>query len=153
MKRKINGKIYDTAKAKSCGSNKVDNSDEYEELYRKRNGEFFIYGSGGPNSRYAVFLNGEWKSGCAIYPITYKVACDWAKKKLSKEEYNRVFGESLDEKRVSLNIILPAKDNSRLRTLAASNGLNVTEMIRTLINDKWEEVERCKNCSKKSDEN
>lgn len=153
MKRKFNGKVYDIDKAKSCGSNKVDNSDEYEELYRKRNGEFFLYGSGGPNSRYAVFSNGEWKSGCAIHPITYKAACDWALKNLSKEEYNRVFGESSDEKRVSLNIILSAKDNSRLRTLAASNGLNVTEMIRTLINDKWKEVECSKDLCKNNDEN
>ena len=58
MKKIINGKVYDTETAQVLGSwsNMSDRSFERidETLYRKRTGEFFLHGEGGPMSRYAV---------------------------------------------------------------------------------------------------
>ena len=56
MKKIINGKLYDTETAKLIGRSyhgegPRDFRHYSEELYRKRTGEYFLYGEGGPMSR------------------------------------------------------------------------------------------------------
>ncbi|MDE6675529.1 MAG: hypothetical protein K2K19_12100, partial [Acetatifactor sp.] len=58
MKQIINGKMYDTETAQEigCGCNGMSCDDLWfveETLYRKKNGEFFLDGRGGPLSRYS----------------------------------------------------------------------------------------------------
>ena len=58
MKKIINGKLYNTETAKKLAeySNDCTWSDFRcleEALYRKRTGEYFLYGSGGPLTGYA----------------------------------------------------------------------------------------------------
>lgn len=58
MKKIIRGLMYNTETAKEMGwwSNGYSCNDfsyEEEHLYKKRTGEFFIYGWGGPKSKYA----------------------------------------------------------------------------------------------------
>ena len=59
MRKIINNKVYDTATATWIGLS--DNGHEYnalsysgETLYRKRTGEYFLHGEGGPMTSYAV---------------------------------------------------------------------------------------------------
>lgn len=57
MKRYINGKVYDTSTAQEIGSyanagNWRDFSHYEETLYRKRTGEYFLHGEGGPMTAY-----------------------------------------------------------------------------------------------------
>ena len=59
MRKIINNKVYDTATATRIGLS--DNGHEYNELsysgetlYRKRTGEYFLHGEGGPMTSYAV---------------------------------------------------------------------------------------------------
>ena len=57
MKKIINGKKYDTATAHECGTwsnagSWRDFSHIEETLYRKRTGEFFLFGEGGPMTRF-----------------------------------------------------------------------------------------------------
>lgn len=59
MKKIINGKVYDTETAKILGtwSSPVfvtDFSYYTETLHQKRTGEFFLFGEGGPMSKYAM---------------------------------------------------------------------------------------------------
>ena len=56
MKKVINGKAYDTEKAKPVAHWKNwgswrDFEHIEETLYRKRHGEFFLFGEGGPKTK------------------------------------------------------------------------------------------------------
>ena len=95
----INGKKYDTEPAKEigCGSNNLSYRDFNwwtEVLYQKRTGEFFLYGEGGPASRYAGSADGHgWESGKKIIPLSEDKARKWAEEHLDVDEYEEIFGE------------------------------------------------------------
>lgn len=100
MKRIINGRKYDTDTARYVGM--WDNGEEYgelgyerSELYRKRNGEYFVMFEGGANTRYARQdgLNG-WTGGSAIQPMEFEDAREWAERHLKVDEYEAEFGEA-----------------------------------------------------------
>ena len=98
MKKIINGKLYDTDTAKSIGSygNGYGIGDYhyfYEVLYRKKTGEFFLYGSGGAGTRYSVECGNRcWTGGDAIIPFTEDEAKEWAEEHLDADDYMEVFG-------------------------------------------------------------
>lgn len=99
MKKIINSKKYDTKTAKEigiyCASLLVSDFGYFEEtLYRKKTGEFFLYGSGNAASRYSRKCGtNEWCGGEAIVPLTESEAREWAEQHLEVEEYEAVFGE------------------------------------------------------------
>lgn len=99
MKKIINGKKYDTETAKKLGYwwNGLSSSDfKYceETLYKKRTGEFFLYGEGGAMTTYAQKDgDGLWMYGEAITPMTKKDAKRWVEHYLSVDEYEENFGE------------------------------------------------------------
>lgn len=99
MKKIINGKKYDTDTAKlmatySNGGSWRDFSHFEEGLYRKKTGEFFLHGEGGPMTKYAVSTGLNWWSGGEnIFPLTEHEAKAWSEKHLSVEEYEKIFGE------------------------------------------------------------
>lgn len=85
MKAIINGKTYNTETAKFISRDKFSeatpkNDLEYfkECLYQKKTGEYFLYGEGGPNSKYSKNTKeNEWSYGRKILPLTEKEANDW----------------------------------------------------------------------------
>ena len=99
MKKIINGRKYDTDTAKVCGfmSKGYDTRDYscYEEtLYQKKNGEFFLYGEGGPSSKYASALDAHnYIGSCRIIPLSEFDAKRWAEEWLTVEDYEEIFGE------------------------------------------------------------
>jgi hypothetical protein len=134
MKKIINGKKYNTETARKLGSIcKNDGSLEYwcEELYVKRNGEYFLYGEGGAGSRYARSLdNGNWGGGEDIIPLTYDAARKWAERHLSADRYEEIFGEIPEDDSVTrLNLTLPAALVERVRRAAAEEGVNLTTYV------------------------
>lgn len=64
MKKILGGKKYDTETARVVGTYGNGSSGFgacSETLYRKRTGEFFLYGEGGPMSKYGVaYGDNEW---------------------------------------------------------------------------------------------
>lgn len=98
MKKIINKKMYSTESAECVGSDSYSNQRDFhhwtEELYLKSNGEFFLYGEGGPLSKYQkqVGMN-EWSGGEDIIPMTIEDARDWAEEHLDADDYVKVFGE------------------------------------------------------------
>ena len=98
MKKIIKGKMYNTETAEMVGkmweSSPRDFSFYREKLYRKKTGEFFLYGEGGPASKYAerCGLN-EWCGGSKIMPFTEEEAREWAERELTADEYIKIFGE------------------------------------------------------------
>lgn len=83
MKKVINGKSYDTEKARLLNS--FDTSDRSsfawyrEELYIKRTGEYFLFGEGHAASPYGrAVTRTERAPGEDIRPLTMEEARQWA---------------------------------------------------------------------------
>lgn len=98
MKQIINGKKYDTETATEVGSwwnglSTGDFSNCRETLYRKRTGEYFLYGRGGPMSRYSQSYGNMTGGGEKIIPLTEAEARKWTEKHLDGDEYEEIFGE------------------------------------------------------------
>lgn len=99
MKKIINGKKYDTETATKVaeywnGCSTSDFNYLYEELYRKRTGEFFLYGSGGASTGYSKKCgNNSWCGGERITPLSVEAAKKFAEKNCTVDEYETIFGE------------------------------------------------------------
>lgn len=103
MKKIINGKRYDTKTAELVGAASYSNWTDFEhwteELYKKRTGEYFLYGAGGPMSKYSRSTGtNEWSGGETIIPLTLKEAQEWAQEHLDADEYEAIFGEVEEDK-------------------------------------------------------
>lgn len=106
MVKIINGKRYDTNTAKLIGETSYSNRTDFafwsEELYQKRTGEFFIYGEGGPASKYSRSTGqNSWSGGKAIIPLTLQEAKEWAESYLSAEDYESLFEVEEDKTLIS----------------------------------------------------
>ena len=99
MKQIINGRMYNTETAKMLGSDSNGLSPRdfgytYEELYKKKTGEYFLYGEGGPNSCYSRSVGQNcWSGDSRIVPITEEKARAWGEKHLWVDDYIEAFGE------------------------------------------------------------
>ena len=138
MKKIIKGKVYDTDTARLLGSdgNNYRTFREWsEQLYQKRTGEFFLYGEGGPASKYAhsIGLN-AWSGGWKIIPLDMAAARDWAEEHLNADEYEEIFGiPDEDAEPVALNILLPAPLMARIRNGATEAGTSLTAYVEKLL--------------------
>jgi hypothetical protein len=97
MKKIINGKRYDTSTATLIGSVNYSYPNDFqywkEDLYRKKTGEFFLYGEGGPMTQYAHRTGqNQWSGGERIRPLTLTEAQEWAERYLDVEKYEQTFG-------------------------------------------------------------
>ncbi len=140
MKKIINGKVYDTDKAERVGEWDNGKWDDRlyrccEELYRKRTGEFFLYGYGGPGSKYSVSCgNNSWSGGEKIIPLSYEAAQEWAEEHLDGEDYEAIFGEiSEDESRAAITISISASVIERAKREASKAQMSLSAYIESLI--------------------
>ena len=140
MKKIINGKVYDTETAKELGSwsNMADygNFSQFSEaLYRKKTGEFFLYGEGGPMTKYAVAEgSNSWRGGSRIMPMSFQEAREWAEEHLSGEEYEAIFGEVVeDESRVQVCYSLSAAAVETIKRRAAELGISASAYVESLV--------------------
>ena len=141
MKKIINGKLYDTETAKRVGAwsnnrSSRDFSSCDEILYRKRTGEFFLHGMGGPMTKYARSCgDNSWSGGEEIIPLSAAKAREWAEEKLDADDYAEIFGmpdEGSDEKE-TLCIQLPTDLVARLRAGASNAGMSLTAYTETIL--------------------
>ena len=99
MQKIIAGKKYNTDTAVAVGyyqSNCSYSDFHYfdETLYRKKTGEYFLFGSGGPMTNYACSQGQNcYGWGKDIIPLTIHEAKEWAEEHLSVEKYESIFGE------------------------------------------------------------
>ena len=98
MRKILQGRLYDTDTARYIGSNQSScykNDYRYfeEDFYRKKTGEFFLHGKGGPASRYAERLeSGGCIGGEQIIPLPEEEAREWAEENLTVEECEGLWG-------------------------------------------------------------
>lgn len=99
MRKIINGKMYNTETATVIDSyenmrNKRDYGYCEELLYRKKTGEFFLYGHGGAASKYAeIQADRKRCSGEKIIPLTEQQAKAWVEQYSDVDTYIELFGE------------------------------------------------------------
>ena len=97
MKTKINGKTYNTDTAKLVGYYKTpltysDFGFYMESLYRKRTGEYFLHGDGGPMTKYAKSCaDGSIGWGEAIIPMTEAKAAKWLERRKDSDNYTEAW--------------------------------------------------------------
>ena len=140
MKKIINGKLYDTSTAKRIGADGSNGSHSdfnywEETLYKKRTGEYFLHGEGGPRSRYSECLgDNSWGWGEAIIPLSYAKAREWSEEHMSVDEYGEIFGmPSEDAESVALNIQIDASLMAKLRARAAGDRTSLTATVAALL--------------------
>lgn len=140
MKKIIGGKVYDTDTAKELGSwsNMADVRDFHqfsETLYRKKTGEYFLHGSGGPLTQYAQTVGtNSWTGGERIMPLSYAEAQKWAEEKLSGDEYEAIFGEvAEDESRMQVLYSLSAATAETIKRRAAEQGISASAYVERLV--------------------
>lgn len=136
----INNRRYDTEKATQVGIWSNDRSYRdfshcSETLYRKRTGEYFIYGEGGPQSKYARAVDqNSWRGGEDITPLTVEEARRWAEEHLSADAYEAEFGEvAEDDSRTVLSITMAASLAERLRREAAKAEMTLSAYIESRL--------------------
>lgn len=138
MKKIINGKRYDsdTAQLIAEGTGGYPGNFNYykEGLYRKRTGEFFLAGEGGPSSKYSkqVELN-SWSGGENIFPLTYQQATEWGEKHMDADDYEKVFGVVEDLEKTVITISIPAAVADMLRKTAAKTGKSISDIASDAI--------------------
>lgn len=96
MKKIINGKLYDTDTAEYIGGYEYGNSSDFEyvseALYRKKTGEFFLYGRGGPMSKYAQSCGvNSWGGGEAIISERDFNVKEWVATHCDVDTYIKLF--------------------------------------------------------------
>lgn len=133
MKKIINGKRYDTETAQLIGSASYSNRSDFrfwsEELYRKKTGEFFLYGEGGPASKYGRKIEqNTWAGGEQIIPLTLKEAQEWGEKYLDADEYEEVFGR-IEEGKVQVSAWVPSGVKAEADKLKEEKGYTLADIF------------------------
>ena len=99
MKKIINGKMYNTETAEEINDweNTPYNSNYIyfrEYLYRKKTGEFFLYGYGNASSPYCEETADRMRSpGEKIVPISEEHAKTWVEEHCCVDTYIELFGD------------------------------------------------------------
>lgn len=141
MKKIINGKRYDTDTAKLMGSDSYSNPRDFhhwvEELYRKTTGEFFLYGAGGPATKYAQAVGqNEWSGGERIMPLSVEDAKEWVEKHLTADDYETIFGEIAEDEDVaktSWAVKVTPATIERIKRAAGERGMQISEIVEAAI--------------------
>ena len=141
MKKIINGKLYDTETAKqlgtwSNGGGWRDFNHCEETLYRKRTGEFFLFGEGGANSKYSRRVEqNTWSGGSEIIPLSAAKAREWAEEKLDTDDYAAIFGmpDEGSEEKDTLCLQLPIDLVAKLRSGASDASVSLTAYIEKIL--------------------
>ena len=141
MKKIINGRRYDTdtAREMASASSPEGRSDFHwweETLYRKSTGEFFLYGQGGPASKYAESCGqNQWSSGSRIMPVSLEAAQKWAEEHLDGDDYEEIFGaiEESAEKRTA-TFSLTEATIEKITQMSLAQGITKSEVIERLVN-------------------
>lgn len=139
MKKVIRGRLYDTDTAKMIGNDSYSDSGDFdywdETLYRKKTGEFFLDGEGGPRSKYAVCIGqNQWSGGEKIIPLSFEEAKEWTEEHLDADTYMKYFKPTdnvHDKDTISIRLSAAAID--KLRIMASKNDTTSSDIIEQMI--------------------
>lgn len=144
MKKYFNGKVYDTDTAALLAEHEHSYKSQFdwyrERLYRKRTGEFFLYGEGHAASPYCTYCSdGGTDPGEKICPLTYEEARAWAEQKLDTDDYDKIFGvPEEDESKTQVQIRMQQSTLAMLKDAATKEGIPMAAVVERLIRDAYE---------------
>ena len=138
--KKTKNKFYDIAKAtplytveKTFGVKFGENPDDdwTETLYKKKSGEFFVYGKGGKNTPYSTTENGVLEGG-ARYDIwtqsNYNTARNWVHSNCP-EMQEEIFMIDEEDKTKVTSMALTKKARMNLKRKARDENTNVSSLV------------------------
>lgn len=140
MYRVINGKRYNTETAEKVAEDSYgargDFSHWTETLYQKSTGEFFLYGEGGPMSKYSEYVEPNARGGGEkIIPLSLNEAQAWVEKHTDGNTYDEIFGTDGETgDKVSVTIRLTESAAKKIKLRAASEGKSISSTLEDLIN-------------------
>lgn len=134
MRKIINNKRYDTDGARELASDSYSNPRDFhhwvETLYRKRTGEYFLHGIGGPASKYAEPVEqNTWSGGEKIMPLSEEAARKWAEEHLDADEYEAIFGGVEDERVQMISMSVPEEWWNNVKAAAKESGKSATQYV------------------------
>lgn len=139
MKKVIKGKQYDTETATALGcfhkGAKGDLNYIREELFRKKTGEYFLYGKGGASTKYSVLVkNNTWSGSEKIIPLEFPDAQAWAEQNLKDDEYKNIFGEvTEDDESKVLTARVSASTLAKLQRHQSISGETIGTIVENAI--------------------
>jgi len=137
MKKVIEGKLYNTETAKFLGSwnNGYYANDLpycYEALYYTKSGAYFLFGTGGPMSKYSVTRgDNSWSGSDQINAMSPTAAREWAEEHLTADEYSEALGEPEEAggNKEPLNISISPELKRRLTKIKEDTGKSISQQI------------------------
>jgi hypothetical protein len=139
MKKIINNRKYDTDTATLVVEHVSGSGEQrvWEILYRKRSGEYFLEGSGGPFTRYAEQIEmNQWTGGHQLIPMSYEAARQWAADMLNVDEFERAFGEiAEDDSEVAIGVRISSSAKRLLDAEVSAGGRTQSAIIDRLITE------------------
>ena len=145
MREVFGRKIYDTDTSYEVCShltgNPKDGTNLIETLYRSRGGRYFLYMSGGPNSKAARISGLSTVAGEKIVPLEDYEARVFAEKRLSPFELERVFKEKDPDAAATILLTVPASMRDRIKEEAHAAGCSVSAFIRGIIEERFSRSE------------
>lgn len=140
MEKIINKRRYSTDSAECIGT--WDNGQSglnfiTESLYRKRNGEFFLYCEGGANTKYCKKLSANsWAPGASIIPVSAEDAETWGREHLEADKYAALFGQiTEDNTPITRTYSFSAQTVEILKRLVAKDGGTISGVIEKAVHD------------------
>lgn len=145
MQKRIHGLMYDTETATLIA--KTDNGYPVSdlkfaryELYKKRTGEYFLYGEGNAASECHHFNRSEnaYEAGEIIRPLGIDDVKHWLEKyqdDFDHDIYEQEFGhikQTGEKKQISLSLTVTAIE--KLKRMASFQGKTQSEIVEELIN-------------------
>jgi len=140
MKKIIRGRVYDTQTATLIaedGNNlsKRDFCWVNEELYRKKTGEFFLYGEGGPETKYCTrYADGMRGEGEDIIPLSYEQAQELVEKHCSASFYEEIFGPIVEEEgKSAITMYLSNTLIAKIKRAAQIDGVQISAYVEHIL--------------------
>ena len=141
MKKIIKNSLYNTETARLVGSwdNGIYGNDFRncsEDLYQTRSGKYFLYGEGGPMSKYAVSYGNNTSGSEKIMDMTAAEAREWAEEKLTADGYQKEFGpvdEASADDKIQTAFNLSASTIDLLKKQKAETGMTMSQMVELAI--------------------
>ncbi len=140
MRKVINGRTYNTETSKKVGSwdNGIYGNDFRscdEDLYKNTKGAYFLVGSGGPLSKYAVSHGNNTSGSTTLTPMTAAEAQEWAEAHLDADEYEAEFGVQEEAApsdlttRERVNLTIDTEIMARLRKYSTDTGVPMARIV------------------------
>jgi len=134
----INGKRYDINRATilyNWNNRKLESDPDYlsESLYRKKTGEYFLYGIGGANTRYGVWGGVTGRAGDKIMPLTPAEARLWVESHATADEYAEIFSV-LEKAPMRFNSVSP-EIRQKMERIREETGKTLTEIFEEAIKE------------------